>query len=63
MGKSAKSVTPCISGQGGDKMEIYGGDKELQLKVDEINLNHLYDKYLLEDGEYKLKVLIGTPAV
>jgi hypothetical protein len=35
--------------------------EKLQLKVDEINLNHLYDKYLLEDGEYKLKVFIGTP--
>lgn len=35
--------------------------RKLQLKVDEINLNHLYDKYLLEEGEYKLKVFIGTP--
>ncbi len=34
--------------------------KECQLKVDEINLDHLYDQYLLEDGEYKLKVFIGT---
>ncbi len=31
-----------------------------QLKIDEINLDHLYDQYLLEDGEYKLKVFIGT---
>jgi len=35
--------------------------EKLKLKFDEINLNHLYDKYLLEDGEYKLKVFIGTP--
>ena len=39
-------------------MTLFG---KLQLKVDEIDLNHLYDKYLLYDGEYKLKVLIGTP--
>jgi len=31
-----------------------------QMKVDEINLDHLYDQYLLEDGEYKLKVFIGV---
>lgn len=37
--------------------------ENLQLKVDEIDLNHLYDKYLLGDGEYKLQVFIGTPAV
>ena len=34
--------------------------EECQLKVDEINLDHLYEQYLLEDGEYKLKVFIGT---
>jgi hypothetical protein len=34
---------------------------ELKLKADEINMNHLYDQYLLEYGEYKLKVFIGTP--
>lgn len=33
---------------------------KLKLKVDEISLNQLYDKYLLEDGEYKLKMFIGT---
>jgi hypothetical protein len=33
--------------------------KEHHLKVNEINMDHLYDKYLLEDGEYKLKVFIG----
>lgn len=36
--------------------------KKLKLNVDEISLNHLYDQYLLEDGEYKLKVFIGTSA-
>ena len=34
--------------------------KECQLIVDEINTDHLYDDYLLEEGEYKLKVFIGT---
>ncbi len=34
--------------------------KECQLKVEEINTDHLYDDYLLEEGEYKLKVFIGT---
>lgn len=38
-------------------MEIFN---MVNLQVDEINLNHLYDQYLLEDGEYKLKVFIGT---
>jgi hypothetical protein len=37
-------------------MTLFG---KLQLKVDDINLNHLYDKYLLEEGEYKLKIFIG----
>ncbi len=32
-----------------------------QLKVHEISLNDLYDKYLVEGGEYKLRVFIGTP--
>jgi SAM-dependent methyltransferase len=32
----------------------------LHLKVEQINLDHLYDKYLLEDGAYKLKVFVGT---
>ena len=31
-----------------------------ELKVNEMNLDHLYDSYLLEEGEYKLKVFIGT---
>jgi len=34
--------------------------EECQLKVNEINLDHLYEQYLLEDGEYKLKAFIGT---
>jgi ubiquinone/menaquinone biosynthesis C-methylase UbiE len=38
-------------------MDIF---EKCSLKVDEMNLNHLYDKYLLKDGEYKLKVFIGT---
>ena len=37
-------------------MRIFKGH---HLKVNEINIDHLYDKYLLEDGEYKLKVFIG----
>lgn len=32
----------------------------LHLKVEQMNLNHLYDKYLLEEGEYHLKVFVGT---
>jgi SAM-dependent methyltransferase len=34
--------------------------KECQLKLGEINTDHLYDDYILEEGEYKLKVFIGT---
>ncbi|MBS3947736.1 MAG: class I SAM-dependent methyltransferase [Dethiobacter sp.] len=34
--------------------------KECQLIVEEINIDYLYDDYLLEVGEYKLKVFIGT---
>jgi ubiquinone/menaquinone biosynthesis C-methylase UbiE len=34
--------------------------KECQLKVDEINIDHLYDDYLLEEGRYRLKMFIGT---
>ncbi len=34
--------------------------KACQLKVDEINTDHLYDDYLLQEGEYKMKVFIGT---
>lgn len=37
--------------------------QKLQLKVGEMSLNHLYDEYLLENGEYKLKVFIGTPRI
>lgn len=33
------------------------------LKVDEMNMNDLYDKYLLDDGEYKLKVFIATALI
>ena len=32
----------------------------LHLKVEQMNLDHLYDKNLLEDGAYKLKVFVGT---
>jgi len=32
----------------------------LLLKVELINLDHLYDKYLLEEGAYRLKVFVGT---
>lgn len=34
--------------------------KMVNLQVREINLDHLHDQYLLEDGEYKLTVFIGT---
>ncbi len=35
--------------------------EECRLKIDEMNMDHLYDQYLLEDGgAYKLKVFIGT---
>ncbi len=34
--------------------------EECQLKVDEINMDHLYDQYLLEKGVYKLKLFLGT---
>ncbi|MDD3670380.1 MAG: class I SAM-dependent methyltransferase [Sphaerochaetaceae bacterium] len=34
--------------------------KECQLQVEVINTDHLYDDYLLEEGEFKLKVFIGT---
>lgn len=37
-------------------MEIF---KECRLKIEEFNQDHLYDQYLLEKGEYKLKVFIG----
>jgi SAM-dependent methyltransferase len=30
------------------------------LQTEEMKADHLYDQYLMEDGEYKLKVLIGT---
>lgn len=38
-------------------MAIFEG---CQLKVDEINMDHLYDQYLLEKGTYKLKLFLGT---
>jgi len=34
--------------------------QENNSKVDELQMNHLYDKYLLEDGQYKLKAFSGT---
>ncbi len=34
--------------------------EECQLKIDKMNMDHLYDQYLFEDGEYKLKMFIGT---
>jgi len=33
--------------------------KDINLKADEIQMNHLYDKYLLEDGQYKLRIFAG----
>lgn len=36
---------------------------ECQLKMDVMNLDHLYDPCLLEDGEYKLKMFLGTSTV
>lgn len=36
------------------------GFRECRLKMEVMNLDHLYDPYLLEDGEYKLKMLLGT---
>lgn len=38
-------------------MGIFDG---LNFKVEQLNLDHLYDKNLLEDGAYKLKVFVGT---
>lgn len=37
--------------------------EECRLHVEDMNLDHLYDPYLLEEGEYKLKVFIGTLTV
>jgi len=34
--------------------------KGCQFNVDEINMDHLYDQYLLEKGAYKLKLFLGT---
>jgi SAM-dependent methyltransferase len=34
--------------------------KDNNLKIDEFKIDHLYDKYLLEDGRYKLKIFTGT---
>ena len=34
--------------------------KGCQFKLDEINMDHLYDQYLMENGAYKLKLFIGT---
>ena len=34
--------------------------EECRLKIEETNLDHLYDSYLLEGSEYRLKVFIGT---
>lgn len=38
-------------------MAVFG---ECRLKIDEMNMDHLYDQYLLEDGEYRLKMFIGS---
>lgn len=38
-------------------MRIFNG---LNFKVEQMDLDHLYDKNLLEDGAYKLKVFVGT---
>jgi SAM-dependent methyltransferase len=40
----------------GEWMHIF---EECQVKVEETNLDHLYDQNLLEDGEYRLKMFIG----
>jgi SAM-dependent methyltransferase len=34
--------------------------QECGLKMEEQNLDHLYEPYLLNEGEYKLKMLIGS---
>ncbi len=34
--------------------------EECQLVIDEMNMDHLYDQYLLEKGVYKLKLFLGT---
>ncbi len=34
--------------------------KEFGFIVEELDMNHLYDDYLLDDGEYNLKVFIGV---
>ena len=33
--------------------------KDNNLKIDELQMDHLYDKYLLEDGQYKLRIFAG----
>ncbi len=33
--------------------------KENNLKISQVDMNHLYDQYLLEDGQYKLKIFSG----
>ena len=40
--------------------EWRGVFKECRLNMDEVAMDHLYDTYLLEDGEYKLTVFTGT---
>ncbi|MGM0652611.1 MAG: class I SAM-dependent DNA methyltransferase [Bacillota bacterium] len=34
--------------------------EECQLKIDQINMEHLYDQYLLEKGAYKLRLIFGN---
>ncbi len=34
-----------------------------QLKVEERNLDHLYDQFVLDEGEYKLKVFIANHSI
>ena len=36
--------------------------EECRLQIDEINMDHLYDRYLLEKGAYKLKLFLGSKA-
>lgn len=37
--------------------------RECRLKIDVMDLDPLYDPYLLEDGEYMLKMLLGTSTI
>lgn len=34
--------------------------EECRLRIDQVNMDHLYDQHLLEKGAYKLKLFLGT---